>query len=331
MSKDEPVQAPRTAWMNALRDEALRISRVDVSKVVHIGWVIASFTNSDGTNAFPSSATIAAIAGCSEETVTRARKVLKALDVLEEQRRPNASSVYSLKHPVGDGRLDWDAHMDLYTDTRQARRKKEIKQKEVADYLAGQAGEGRTPTQNGFRTPTRNGNQTPRNPFPDGVPEPVPAGGSGTPGNRSGTGRDTDAERVPEPVPAGGVQRDSLLRREDKGPDKDPAEVEPQPLNARASAEPEQGPALHSVPTPPGRARTAAPSAASQPPLLMAVQGPMQLTREEKADLRAAATPDHVRAAIAAYGRSHAVAMYGHALVLPHIAHPPTPGSSTGT
>jgi hypothetical protein len=54
------------------------------------------------------------------------------------------------------------------------------------------------------------------------------------------------------------------------------------------------------------------------------------LTREQKQQLRAEATEESVRAAIAEYGRSEAVDLYGHNLVLPllsRIAHDSDTGS----
>ncbi|MER7972031.1 hypothetical protein ABTX35_24050, partial [Streptomyces sp. NPDC096080] len=55
-------QAPMTAWMNRMRDEALRMRRPDVSKIVHVGWAIASYIGPDGTAECPLP-TIAAIVG----------------------------------------------------------------------------------------------------------------------------------------------------------------------------------------------------------------------------------------------------------------------------
>ncbi|MFJ4787637.1 hypothetical protein [Streptomyces sp. NPDC088794] len=128
MTAREPV-TPQMAWMTAMRDEALRMDRPEISKIVHVGQVIASYADSDGTNADPGTDVIAAIVGSSEETVSRAKKVLKALGVLVERRRPNTNSAYQLR--LCDGPLDWDAHMTLYTDTPQARRKKRLKAKQL--------------------------------------------------------------------------------------------------------------------------------------------------------------------------------------------------------
>lgn len=136
MTDSEPVQPPRTAWMNRMRAEALCAHRPEISKIVHVGWVIASYADSDGAGADPSTETIAAIVGSSQETVSRAKKVLKAVGVLVERRRPNTNSEYRLQQPPADGSLDWDTHLSLYTDTPQARQKRKAKQKQIAEHLA---------------------------------------------------------------------------------------------------------------------------------------------------------------------------------------------------
>ncbi|MFI5880895.1 hypothetical protein [Streptomyces sp. NPDC051554] len=309
MTASEPVQAPRTAWMNRMRAEALRARRPEISKIVHVGWVIASYADSDGTNACPKTPTIAAIVGSSEETVTRAKRVLKALDVLVEKRRPNTSSEYRLQQPMVNGTLDWDAHLHLYTDTPQARHKKKAKERQIAEHLAVREQElaaARNPSQEGF--------QEVRNPFPQGVPEelePVPAGGSETPpggsGTRSGTGAEPVAERDPEPVPAGGEQRE-----EHKGPDKDAVGAGPRPPVSLGDVPESQfdegektGRVLASVPAPPGRARKTAPAdGPTQPPLLLAVPG------------QDAPTADRVRQTIADHGVPAALRRYGRELVM---------------
>ncbi|MGO4747918.1 helix-turn-helix domain-containing protein [Streptomyces sp. 2MCAF27] len=195
MNTQDRVQTVRSAWINRVRDEALRMRRTEVSKCVHIGILIATYADADGSNAFPSGKTLATIAGCTEETVTRAVKVLTGVGLLRRKRRPNQSSMYQLIVPLCGGRLDWDAYLHHYTDTRQARRKRALKAKEIADLVAVDVGEAEV------RNPLQNGD---RNPFPVGVPEPVPAGGSEDTGNRSGTPTEPVVERVPEPVPAGG-------------------------------------------------------------------------------------------------------------------------------
>jgi hypothetical protein len=171
--------------------------RAEVSRCVHVGILIGTYADADGTNAFPSNRTLAQIAGCTEETVTRCVKVLTAVGLLQRKRRPNKSSVYLLIVPMGKP-VPWEEHLHLYTDTRQARRKKALKEGALSGATAGGAQgaeESGNPVRNGFRKP-----------FQDGVPEPVPAGGSENSGNRSGTGGKPVLERGPEPVPAGAYQ-----------------------------------------------------------------------------------------------------------------------------
>lgn len=160
MSNDERVQWVSTAWINVLRDETLRVAREhpDVARVVGVGVWIATFTDKDGTNAFPSRATLATLAGCSQETVTRAVKVLLGVGLLARRRRPNASAVYQLLMPLG-GHIDWASHMHHMTETRQ--RKAHAKKKAEAF---------RTASTDAVRTATT-----------DRVPDSVRVGGSEPP------------------------------------------------------------------------------------------------------------------------------------------------------
>ncbi|MFF5668861.1 hypothetical protein ACFY8S_01775 [Streptomyces hygroscopicus] len=226
MDAPEHKQSVRNAWINRLRDEALRLRRTEVAKCVHIGILIGTYADADGTNAFPSAKTLAAIAGCTEETVTRCVKVLMAVGLLRRKRRPNQSSMYLLMLPLGKP-VPWEEHLHLYTDTRQARWKKAIKEQEIAQAVArlgADADDSRNPLHNGVR-----------NPFPDGVPDTVPAGGSEESGNRSGTGDSTVPQRVPEPVPAGGDHYSPTFGR-DPEPDQTLADHPPQPQERAGEA-----------------------------------------------------------------------------------------------
>ncbi|MFE9764647.1 helix-turn-helix domain-containing protein [Streptomyces sp. NPDC005808] len=122
MSTDDRVQSARNAWTNALRAEVLRVGRriPEVARVATVGMWIATYADADGSNAFPGRDTLATLAGCSEETVTNAVKVLMGVGLLTRKRRPNASSMYQLLLPLGGG-LDWAPHMHHMTDTRQRR------------------------------------------------------------------------------------------------------------------------------------------------------------------------------------------------------------------
>lgn len=238
MSTDR-VQTVRNAWVNRVRDEALRMHRPEICKIFHIGMVIATYADADGGNAFPSAKTIAAVAGCTEETVTRCVKVLVAVGLMERKRRPNQSAVYQLLLPLQ--RPDWLAHLHLYTDTRQAKAKKAAKAREIAEAVAAleaaRSAEEAAPASP--RNPSQNGI---RNPSPSGVPEPVPAGGSGESGTRSRTGTDPVPERVPEPVPAGGYQYSPTSGR-DPAPDHDvPGPVPQPPVRAGARGGNDQQP-----------------------------------------------------------------------------------------
>lgn len=133
MSTTDPerTQAPRTAWINAVRAEVLRVGKriPELAKVVQVGVWIATYADADGSHSFPGRDTLACLAGCSEETVTRAVKVLVGVDALRRRRRPNASSMYQLVTLL-PGALPWEAHMHHMTDTRQ--RKAHAKKKAAA-------------------------------------------------------------------------------------------------------------------------------------------------------------------------------------------------------
>ncbi|MFE0329041.1 helix-turn-helix domain-containing protein [Streptomyces sp. NPDC058960] len=159
MSTDDRAQWVSTAWINALRDEVLRVGRElpEVARVVTVGVWIATFTEKDGGNAFPSRETLATLAGCSQETVTRAVKVLIGVGVLSRKRRPNTSAVYQLLIP--SARPNWAAHIHHMTETRQ--RKAYARKK-------AEAFEERTASTDAVRTATT-----------DRVPDSVRVGGSG--------------------------------------------------------------------------------------------------------------------------------------------------------
>ncbi|MFC8008890.1 helix-turn-helix domain-containing protein [Streptomyces cinereoruber] len=217
------VQSVRNAWINRLRDEALRARRPEVSKAAHIGILIATYADADGSRAFPSKETLAAIAGVSEDTITRCVRLLMAADLLGRRRRPNQSSMYQLLIPTA--RIDWTEHLHVWGETRQAKARRKAKAAEIAALLAE-------------REAAEEGNPPPdmvRNPSAAGVPEPVPGGGSETSGTRPRTGTDTVPGRVPEPVPGGGLPVPPTCGR-DPGPDQTMAAVPPQPQDAGGRA-----------------------------------------------------------------------------------------------
>lgn len=55
---------------------------------------------------------------------------------------------------------------------------------------------------------------------------------------------------------------------------------------------------------------------------------PAGLSREQLQELRATATPDAIRQAVTEHGRARALYLYGHALVLPHLATIDDPGGN---
>jgi hypothetical protein len=55
LSDSDRVQSVRNAWTNALRAEVLRVGRTipEVARVAAVGMWIATYTDADGSNAFP--------------------------------------------------------------------------------------------------------------------------------------------------------------------------------------------------------------------------------------------------------------------------------------
>ncbi|MFE6426773.1 hypothetical protein ACFVOB_15045 [Streptomyces rochei] len=134
MSTDDRVQSVRNAWTNALRAEVLRVGRriPEVARVVTVGMWIATYADADGSNAFPGRDTLGTLAGCSQETVTRAVRVLMGVGVLARKRRPNASAMYQLLMPLGGG-LDWQTHIHHMTETRQRVARRKEKEQRAAE------------------------------------------------------------------------------------------------------------------------------------------------------------------------------------------------------
>ncbi|MFC8456458.1 helix-turn-helix domain-containing protein [Streptomyces sp. NPDC057242] len=284
------VQSVRNAWINRVRDEALRTRRPEVSKAAHIGILIATYANADGSQAFPSTGTLAAIAGVSEETVTRCVRLLLAAELLVRRRRPNQSSVYQLLIPTA--RIDWNEHLHVWGETRQAKARRKAKADAVAALLAEQEG---TPSPDAVR-----------NPSPAGVPEPVPGGGLPIPPT---CGRDpgpdqTMAAAPPQPQDAHASDADDAGLR-----------LVPPPRGGRRAA--------------PGDVQTAGSQRPLLLPVRGLPADRRELTRDQRDAVRAQATPELVRAAIDAEGIGQAIHLYGSRLVSEAMNDDPT--STTGT
>lgn len=230
----ERVQTVRNAWINAIRDEALRMRRPEVSKAAHIGVWIASYADADGSNAWPSGETLAAIAGCTRDTVIRCVKLLVAVGLLEKRRRPNKSAVYQLVIPVQ--RPDWQAHMDVWGESRQAQARRKAKEKEVAELLAKSS-----PDDNRKSSPdaTQQGSEV----VPGGTTGSRPGTTTEQFGSRPRTPPEVVPGRLPEVVPGGGGDQYLPTSGRDPQPDHDMAEHPPKPqVGAGARPEDDQSP-----------------------------------------------------------------------------------------
>ncbi|MEU6527843.1 helix-turn-helix domain-containing protein [Streptomyces sp. NPDC046928] len=219
MSTDDRVQSVRNAWTNALRAEVLRVGRriPEVARVVTVGMWIATYADADGSNAFPGRDTLATLSGCSQETVTRAVKVLIGVGVLARRRRPNASAMYQLLIPLGSKGLDWASHIHHMTETRQ--RKAYAKKK--ADAM-------RTASTDAVENPGDN----PSDSVSGRGPDSVRVGGSepraGVPDSVHGRPRKASVDAVRTASVAGVYQYPPTYGR-DPLPDKDMAGLSPQP------------------------------------------------------------------------------------------------------
>ncbi|MYV56474.1 hypothetical protein [Streptomyces sp. SID3212] len=113
----------------------------------------------------------------------------------------------------------------------------------------------------------------------------------------------------------GGDQRDA----------REPLIEEPPPT---AEPPPSSPPPLRGVPTPPGAraaARARGQRGGRQGPLLLPVRTPPHVS-PDRAQLRAAATPEAIRRALADLGTTGAIDLYGWRLTAPHV-----PDFDTGT
>lgn len=245
-SPDSPrTQSVRNAWTQALRNEVVRTGSRAVAKIAHVGVWLATYGDADGSNCFPGSGTLATLTGSSEETVGRALRVLRVVGLIAGKRRPNGTTVYQLLMPFG-GRVDWEPHLHLYTESRQKRARAKRKQAEIEEYL-----DSRTPSPDAVR-----------NPSPTGDPDPVPDGGTNSPVTELNSARTPSADGYgTRPGTASGTRprrggtSTSLPTVGTPSCDPEMADDPPQPQAARASPprKPIQPPLMTSVPTERGR------------------------------------------------------------------------------
>ena len=220
------VQSVRNAWVNALRSEVLHERSIDLARIANVGQWIASYADADGSNAYPTQETLAILAGCTDETVSRAIKVLVAVGMLAKKRRPNTSTTYQLLMPVR--RPDWAAHMHLFTETRQ-RRAYAARKAKAAAALDPEPVRGRGPDT-----------------VHSGVPEPVRGGVPGGSDTVRRRGRTPSVDGFRTPSVAGGTSTPPTSGRYPL-PDQDTADLSPQP-QVRAGTRGEND---HSAPTNP--------------------------------------------------------------------------------
>jgi len=183
-------------WVNRLRHEVYVARSRDVAAVARVGFMMATFANPDGTSITCGQERLAILTGSSQETVSRAIKVLLAVELVRAQRRPNRNAEYRLQPLMHGNRVDWATHMHLYTDTRQRRRKAAQKEAEIEALLNPEPVAERSPSET-------------VEPVPGGVPEPVPGGGTNSPVTKlepvPERGRNPFRNGFRNPFPAGGT------------------------------------------------------------------------------------------------------------------------------
>ncbi|MFZ3595111.1 hypothetical protein [Streptomyces sp. BH104] len=232
MSTTEHTQAPRTAWINAMRGEVLRVGKrlPEVARVVHVGIWIATYADADGSNAFPGRDTLAVLAGCSQESVTRSVKVLMGVGALARKRRPNASSMYQLVPVVMlPGGLPWEEHLHHYTDTRQ--RKAHAKKK---------AEDARKASMDAVRDEDTSAADRVHGRLPDSVHGGGSEAAEKAPDSVHGRPRTASVDAVRTASMAGVYKESSTFGRDPRS-DKDPAALPTQPQQRAGVREREDG------------------------------------------------------------------------------------------
>ncbi|MFF2522282.1 hypothetical protein [Streptomyces liangshanensis] len=256
-------------------------------------------------------------------TVIRAQDIARAVgsdqkDVRRYLTAAIAAGVVAVQGARGRGRRptyiilvtpspDWTAAVASLALTRPKKKPAPWTEPE----FGGPTPEPASPPSSGDQPPNPTGSSSgDRPPFGFGGPTPEQFGG-----------RSPEQPMITQELPqvtadVGGDQRDArepLI-------DEPPPTAEPPP--------PSTTPPLRGVPTPPGARATAlarGQRSSNQAPLLLPVRTPPHVGAD-RAQLRAAATPDAIRRAIADLGTTTAIDLYGWRLTAPHL-----PDTDTGT
>jgi hypothetical protein len=171
---DSKPQSPASQWVQSLRASVIKRKDRHLARVAHVGFVMATYANADGTSIRVGQPTLATLTGMSVETVSRAQQVMVGVQILRAKRRPNKTTEYILSFPSEPP--DWDGWLPIFTATRQkeAHRKKKAAELEAAlaavdtvrggvpDTVHGRIpeqsdtvhGRGTTPSMDGVRTPS---------------------------------------------------------------------------------------------------------------------------------------------------------------------------------
>jgi hypothetical protein len=242
-----------------------------MARVLFVGLLIASYTDAEGGNAWPSPATLAAATGYSVDQVRRCIAALVGVGLLVRTRRQGRPSLLQLLLPATAGDLDWRPHLTAFAEARQASARRRARSAERTAQTADH--------------PSRRGHENTRRVGPTETRTPVASGNSERPSRRGiqqgpqdqNTHRDAPTTPIATGIEnahrVGGVPSTPTYGR-DPDRDQDVSGPVPQPQvgarEAPAHDEPppgQAGPVLHALP---GGGR----APGGQAPLLLPVPSP---------------------------------------------------------
>jgi hypothetical protein len=157
MAEEPKVQSPTSRWVQLLRHEVIVTANRDLARLAHVGFVMATYANADGTSITVGQETLATLTGSSQESVSRALKTLCTAGWLLGKRRPNKTTEYRLQVPMEPP--DWKVLLPLFAETRQRAAHRRAKEQEAEKRM-------RTPSVDGFPSETAD---TVRGGIPDTV------------------------------------------------------------------------------------------------------------------------------------------------------------------
>jgi hypothetical protein len=215
-------------------------------RVLFVGLLIASYTDAEGGNAWPSPATLAAASGYSVDQVRRCIAALVGVGLLVRTRRQGKPSLLQLLLPATAGDLDWRPHLAAFAEARQASARRRARSAERTAQTAER------PSRRGHENTRRDGATETRTPIASGDSERPSRRGiqQGPPDQNTHRGAPTTpiATGIENARRVGGVPSTPTYGR-DLDRDQDVSGPVPQPqVGARESAPPDRPPGLQALP-----------------------------------------------------------------------------------